>query len=106
MNCELAARLSGHIQASAHWELVNKTTSNIVTFKLKNALCEKNNCLCEAIVTDLQYSGEAVFSLTRQGDYRVIRASITNHRTREEDIDQVMLRLNEMAELKISELEA
>lgn len=102
MNCALAARLSDQIKASTHWELVNKTTSNIVTFKLKNELCEKNNCLCEAIVTELQYSGEAVFSLTRQGDYRVVRASITNHRTREGDIDEVMLRLNQLAEEKIS----
>ncbi|MBL9131904.1 MAG: hypothetical protein JNG86_11925, partial [Verrucomicrobiaceae bacterium] len=42
--------------------------------------------LNEKIVQELQLRGEAVFSTTKIGGMPVIRAAITNHRTREEDI--------------------
>ncbi|MBT3206389.1 MAG: amino acid decarboxylase [Gammaproteobacteria bacterium] len=97
-NCRLAALLAELIDQSDHFELMNKPVSTIVTFKLKNELNrDRNNKICEQIVTQLQLSGEAVFSLTLQQDYRVIRAAVINHRTREEDIKYVVDRLNQLA---------
>jgi glutamate/tyrosine decarboxylase-like PLP-dependent enzyme len=102
LNCRLAAQLSQQIERSEYFQPATQVTSNIVTFRLKTDNAEKNNRLCEEIVTRLQHSGEAVFSLTRQSEYRVIRASITNHRTCRSDIDYVVARLDALA----AELEA
>lgn len=98
-NCRLAALLGELIEQSDYFELMNKPVSTIVTFKLKTIQdMETNNSMCEQIVTRLQQTGEAVFSLTRQGDYRVIRAAVINHRTDESDIKFVVKRLNMLAE--------
>ncbi len=99
-NCRLAALLGDLIMQSKYYELMNTPVSTIVTFKLKNETdIEQNNSRCEQIVASLQYSGEAVFSLTRTGDYRVIRAAIVNHRTKDKDIEFAVQRLNELASL-------
>ncbi len=93
-NCHLAKLLAQHIEKSSEFELVNQPVSTIVTFKLhSDADIETQNRQCEEIVTQLQLSGEAVLSLTRQGGYRIIRAAITNHRTQEGDIITVVDRL-------------
>ena len=102
-NCRLANKLGKLIKQSDYFKLAKKPVSNIVTFKMKNKHNghklgpQRNDQLCEQIVTRLQLSGEAVFSLTRQGKYRVIRASITNHRTRDRDIEYVVERLEQLA---------
>lgn len=97
-NCYLSSLLAQRINASTYFETVDRPVSNIVIFKLKDINnIEQQNQRCEAIVTQLQLSGEAVFSLTRHDDFRVIRAAITNHRTRESDIDFVVLRLEKLA---------
>lgn len=98
LNCQLAKLLGELIDQSAYWTRVINPASNIVTFRLANGLSsEKNNQISEDIVAKLQLSGDAVFSLTRQGEYKIIRASITNHRTRESDIRFVVDRLNTLA---------
>ena len=98
-NCRLTALLGQLIKQSKNFKLMNKPVSTIVTFKLQNAQnIDTNNVVCEQIVTQLQLSGEAVFSLTSLGEYRVIRAAIINHRTRESDVQFVVNRLNELAE--------
>ncbi len=102
-NCRLAKKLAKLIKHSRHFKLAKKPVSNIVTFKMKSKLngdklgAQKNDELCEQIVSRLQLAGEAVFSLTRQGKFRVIRASITNHRTRDRDIEYVVDRLEQLA---------
>lgn len=97
-NCRLAALLAELVNQSDYFELMNKPVSTIVIFKLKLAKdADANNTICEQIVTSLQESGEAVFSMTRQDEFRVIRASIVNHRTRESDIRFVVQRLNQLA---------
>lgn len=97
-NCRQATYLGELIHRSNHFELVNQPASTILTFKISGREdIESNNTLCEAIVTRLQLDGEAVFSLTRVDDFRVIRASITNHRTRDSDLEQVVKRLDELA---------
>ncbi len=102
-NCRLAKKLAQLIKQSEYFKLAKKPVSNIVTFKMKNRFnghklgAERNDELCEQIVTQLQLSGEAVFSMTRQGKFRVIRASITNHRTRDRDIEYVVDRVEQLA---------
>ena len=104
-NCRLAAYLGKLIKKSEHFMLSNPPVSNILTFKLSHhSSIDFNNQTCEEIVTRLQLDGEAVFSLTRSGEYLVIRASITNHRTRQSDIDFVMQRLNQLASEYIDEV--
>lgn len=103
-NCRLAKKLGKKIKQSSYFTLAKKPVSNIVTFKIRNSINERkisaelNDQWCEEIVTTLQLNGEAVFSLTRQGKYRVIRASITNHRTRDDDIEFVIARLQQLVE--------
>lgn len=97
-NCYLSERLAQRIDASSHFETVNQPLSTVVTFRLRQVKhIEQHNQFCETIVSRLQLSGDAVFSLTRQGDYRIIRAAITNHRTRESDIDLVVEQLEHLA---------
>ena len=103
-NCRLAKDLADRIKASPYFQLAKQPVSNIVTFKFRNNIddrkisAEVNDRWCEEIVTELQLRGDAVFSLTRQGKYRVIRASITNHRTRDQDIEFVIERMHQLAE--------
>ncbi len=102
-NCRLASRLAQGIEKSDCFQLAKQPVSNIVTFKIQSQVGdtvidgERNDQLCEQIVTRLQLDGDAVFSLTRQGQYRVIRASVTNHRTRDDDIDFVLKRTHDLA---------
>lgn len=97
-NCYLSGLLAKRINDSTYFEAILQPASTIVTFKLRRVKnIERHNQICETIVIRLQLSGEAVFSLTRQGDYRVIRAAITNHRTRESDINYVVERLEQLA---------
>ena len=97
-NCRLAAYLGKLIKKSKYFTLSTPPVSNILTFKLSHyASIDMSNQACEDIVSRLMLEGDAVFSLTRTGEYRVIRASITNHRTRQTDIDFVMERLEELA---------
>jgi len=58
---------------------------------------ETHNRCIEALSAALQRSGKAVFSLTRQGGRRVLRASMTNHRSREQDIDAAVAALEGLA---------
>lgn len=96
LNCKLAKLLAELIDQSPYWTRVINPASNIVTFRLSDEHA-RNNRICESIVATLQTSGDAVFSLTRHGKHKIIRASVTNHRTRESDIFFVMDRLNELA---------
>ena len=98
VNCRMVNYLGQLLQQSDFFELVAHPVSIIITFKLKNEPdVERNNRICEALVTRLQLSGEAVFSLTRHAQHRVIRAAIANHRTRESDIEFVVQRLESLA---------
>jgi aromatic-L-amino-acid/L-tryptophan decarboxylase len=102
-NCELARYLAECINQSTNFQITEKPASNIVTFRLKQELgVALNNQYCEEIVTRLQLSGDAVFSLTHWSDYRVIRAAITNHRTRRHDIRAVVEFLENQAELLLN----
>lgn len=86
--CEMARYLAERIEESPRLELRQPPISTIVTFGLAGIEdIPTHNRLIERLSADLQRSGEAVFSLTRQGEVRVLRASLTNHRTNRKDID-------------------
>ena len=95
--CELARYLAGRIEASPLLELCREPISTIVTFRLSAAPDRQtHNRRIEQISAALQRSGEAVFSLTREGETRVLRASLTNHRTTEADIDHSVAALESL----------
>ena len=96
--CELARYLAARIEKSEYLELCQPPISSIVTFGLAGIEdLEAHNWRIEQLSAALQRSGKAVFSLTRQGDRRVLRASMTNHRSREQDIDAAVAALEELA---------
>ncbi len=87
-SCELARYLAERIDASEAFTLCRTPVSTIVTFRLAEvADVATHNWRIEALSADLQRRGEAVFSLTRQGDLRVLRASLVNHRSSRQDVD-------------------
>lgn len=89
-SCLHAHYLASLIEQSDEFECLIQPASNIVCFKLANAIsAEDNNAQCEQIASSLQKNGEAVFSLTRFAGYRYIRAAFVNHRTAYKDIDEV-----------------
>lgn len=105
LNCELAKFLAECIDHSEYFQTIAPPVSTIVTFKLKSVQdVTLNNAYCEEIVTQLQISGAAVFSLTHWKEYRVIRASITNHRTRKQDISDSVRILESQAASLLKEM--
>ena len=96
-NCQLAELLAQQVEHSPYLQKVSEPVSNILTFKIKTEKDpDKHNQLCEKVVSTLQLAGDVVFSLTKCHEFRVIRASITNHRTTEEDIIYSIDRLNQL----------
>lgn len=86
-NCELAALMARLVEAAPDLRLAAPVRSNLCCFSVvvKDA---DEGALNEKIVQKLQLSGEVVFSTTKIHGVTVIRAAITNHRTREEDISR------------------
>lgn len=83
-NCELA-KLMGHLVTEAEdLRLVVPVQSNLCCFSVIDDDCASG--WNEAIAQELQMRGEAVFSTTKIQGITVLRAAITNHRTRLEDI--------------------
>ncbi len=86
--CERTRYLADRIRFSTHYRLCRDPVSTIVTFRLRDTTDPvEHNRRIEAICYALQQRGEAVFSLTREDELRVLRASVINHRTMEADID-------------------
>ena len=87
-NCEQARYLGELVRAAAHLELLAEVTLNIVCFRFAvRGLSEPElDELNASIVTDLQVLGIAAPSTTRIRGRLAIRAALTNHRTRREDL--------------------
>ncbi len=84
-NCRLAALMGSLVQQSPDLELVAPVIANVCCFSVKS---ERDASAVNArIAQELQLRGEAVFSTTKLGVVTVLRAAITNHRTREEDVE-------------------
>ena len=94
-NCRLARRLGDLVDGEPDLELLAPVTLNIVCFRLRSDALSSQQLddLNENIVVELQERGIAAPSTTRIGGKLAIRVNITNHRTREADIDLLLASL-------------
>ena len=89
-NCRQAQYLAELVRRTPDLELMNSPSLSIVCFRFHPPgwkAAPDIDALNENIVADLQESGIAVPSTTRIHGALSIRVNITNHRTREEDLD-------------------
>lgn len=88
-NCRQARYLAELVKQRRELELAAEPSLNIVCFRYRDsALTEGElDVLNREIVADLQERGIAAPSTTRVRGKTVIRAAITNHRSRREDFD-------------------
>ncbi len=86
-NCRLAALMAQEVEVSPDMRLAAPVVSNVCVFTARADLTvEAQSVLNSEIVQSLQESGEVVFSTTRVNGVVMLRAAITNHRSREADI--------------------
>jgi len=86
-NCRLAALMAQEVEASADMRLAAPVVSNVCVFTARADLtAQAQSVLNSEIVQSLQETGEAVLSTTRVNGVVMLRAAITNHRSREADI--------------------
>jgi glutamate/tyrosine decarboxylase-like PLP-dependent enzyme len=87
-NIEQAQYLERLVKAAPKLEMIAPVPLNICCFRYKfDADCDAKN---EEIVVRLQESGIAVPSTTVLGGQLAIRVNLTNHRTRESDLDMLV----------------
>jgi len=88
-NCSLAEYLAERLRHEKGVEVFNRPTLSVVCFRFVREGWDDAalDSLNEEIAADLQEAGIAVPSTTRLRGRSVIRANITNHRTRREDLD-------------------
>jgi len=88
-NCALAEYLAERLRREPGVEVVNRPLLSVVCFRFVREGWEEEtlDALNEEVAADLQESGVAVPSTTRLRGRSVIRANITNHRTRRDDLD-------------------
>ena len=91
-NCAQAAYLSDRVAADQRFELLAPARLNICCFRFRPAELEEValDALNEEIVLRLQESGIAAPSTTRLKGRLAIRINLTNHRTRESDLDLLL----------------
>lgn len=88
-NCAQAARLAEKVGQAPELELMAPVALNIVCFRFRAAEGDLD-ALNEQIVIEMQESGVAVPSTTRLGGKLAIRINLTNHRTRNSDLDLLL----------------
>ncbi len=91
-NCAQARLLASLIDSDPELELMAPVTLNVVCFRYNPADLDETSldALNREIMIRLQVSGFAVLSSTRLDGRFVLRAAITNHRTQESDIRQLV----------------
>lgn len=91
-NCRQAARMAALVEASQELELAAPVILNVCCFRCAPpGVAEPQlDTFNERLAQRLQLDGTVVFSTTRLGGRTVLRAAITNHRTRDDDIDLVI----------------
>jgi aromatic-L-amino-acid/L-tryptophan decarboxylase len=87
-----AARVAGRVRGEAELELSAPVPLNVVTFRYRGrGLSDAElDVLNAEVVMRIQESGAAVPSTTRLRGRTVIRLAIVNHRSRDEDLDQLV----------------
>jgi glutamate/tyrosine decarboxylase-like PLP-dependent enzyme len=88
-NVDQAAYLAKRVEASKELELVAPVPLNVVCFRFFSPALDERalNELNEKLLVRLQEGGVAVLNSTKLHGKYCLRAAITNHRTRREDID-------------------
>ncbi|MDU8927370.1 pyridoxal-dependent decarboxylase [Alisedimentitalea sp. MJ-SS2] len=94
-NCHAAAQMGALVSETQNMQLAAPVVSNLCVFTADASLDpETQSNLNMRIAQDLQNSGQAVFSTTwaQINGHKVtcLRAAITNHRTRPEDVQAAM----------------
>ncbi len=87
-NCELAAQMAVLVETTHGLRLCSPVRLNVCCFSAAPVEWEGSaqDALNTKISSELQLSGDAVFSTTKLAGRTVIRAAITNHRTCANDI--------------------
>ncbi|MDC0660741.1 pyridoxal-dependent decarboxylase [Leisingera sp. SS27] len=86
-NSELAGFMAAEVEAQPLMAMGAPVVSNVCVFTARSDLEPEAQSVINAHVAQtLQESGEAVFSTTRAGGRVMLRAAITNHRSREADV--------------------
>jgi len=104
-NCRLAALMGRLVQQSPELELACPVYANVCCFGVGSAPDGETDLsrLNATIVQRLQLSGAVVFSTTKMGGQTVMRAAITNHRTRIEDVELAVSEIKKLvAEMRAS----
>lgn len=97
-NCRMAALMAGMVKAQPGMELGMEPVSNVCVFTARSDLePAAQSALNAEIAQTLQESGEAVFSTTRIGGVMMLRAAITNHRTRAADVEAAVAAVARLA---------
>ena len=97
--CDIARYLAEQVAARPALELMAPVSLNIVCFRVRGADANELNA---ALVADMQESGVAVPSLTTVNGQLAIRVAVVNHRTRREDMDLMLAKLESLAAARIS----
>jgi len=92
-NVRQAARLASRIEASADLELAAPVALNVVCFRFvgEGGTAEELDRLNREVLVRLQTSGVAMPSHSVIGGSFVIRVAITNHRSRDDDFDALVV---------------
>jgi glutamate/tyrosine decarboxylase-like PLP-dependent enzyme len=103
-NCDQAQYLAGRIVRDARLELMAPVALNIVCFRVCRPGISSTQLdrLNAAIVADLQEAGVAAPSTTTLGGRTAIRVCLTNHRTRQSDLDCLLEATIACAERRLS----
>lgn len=97
-NCRLAAKMAQDIETSPNMYLAAPVVSNVCVFSARRDLePQAQSVLNSKIAQRLQESGDAVFSTTRVKGVVMLRAAITNHRSREIDIKMALAAVAQLA---------
>lgn len=96
-NCRQAARMAAQVEARDGFALMHPVVSNICVFTAAaEETPERQSQINTQIAMALQLTGSAVFSTTDVAGTTCLRAAITNHRTRDEDITAALDAVQEM----------
>ena len=87
-SCQVAQHLAACVSSEPELELLAPVALNIVCFRY---VCEDADRINAKIAVAVQLSGEAAPSTTLIDGKLAIRAAIVNHRTREEDVDRLLV---------------
>ncbi|MBE1282973.1 MAG: amino acid decarboxylase [Rhodobacteraceae bacterium] len=98
-NCRMAARMGDLVAATPGMALGAPVISNVCVFTARGSLeAQAQSALNSEIAETLQETGEAVFSTTRVDGVVMLRAAITNHRTRAADVEAAIEAVARMAD--------